>query len=492
MKIESLGRMTPAEAFLSVRRLPYAMVFSKRDCTDGTFTVICASPFATVKAEDRSIAVTGEARLSARVKTQDPLDAVSAVFEAVVKEYGPFDRGPFPFNGGAAGYFAYDLKNVLEGGRPEAGGSAAGGGVKVARGGGLGLPLLIAAFFGSVYVYDHGKEEAFLVDRGIGGEASSVFKETLTRAVKAVEGTNKATHVKAPASFGPGGPGDSHGVTTDLVSNTTKEEYIAGIRKALDYISSGDIYQINLSHMLTIPFNGDPFGLYTSITEKSPARFGAYLDLGEFKIISNSPERLLRVEGGLIETSPIKGTRPRGLTREDDIRLIEELRGSRKERAEHVMIVDLERNDLGRVAVPGSVEVSEFERIETLAGLHHMVSTVRARLAPDADAFKCLKVAFPGGSVTGAPKIRAMEIIDEIEKGPRSIYTGGIGWIDLSGSMDLSMAIRTAVYRDSHIHLSVGGGIVADSDPEAEYDETILKAKDFIELTRGQTASTAL
>jgi anthranilate/para-aminobenzoate synthase component I len=205
------------------------------------------------------------------------------------------------------------------------------------------------------------------------------------------------------------------------------------------------------------------------------------MDCGAFKIISNSPERLLKVEDGIVETQPIKGTRPRGSTDEEDRRFMEELKNSTKERAEHVMVVDLERNDLGRVSIPGSIEVRDFEKIETYPVLHHMVSTVRGRLKPGMDGPMALRASFPGGSVTGAPKIRAMEIIDELEPNLRGIYTGGVGFIDFNGSMDISMAIRTALYKDGRLHLNVGGGIVADSVPEDEYEETILKARDFLE-----------
>jgi para-aminobenzoate synthetase component 1 len=278
-------------------------------------------------------------------------------------------------------------------------------------------------------------------------------------------------------SSGPGSPGSpgSQG------ASFTKKGYIDAINKAQSYIAAGDIYQINLSQRLTIPWACDPFALYAALLDERPARFSSYIDCGAFKIISNTPERLLKVENGVIETQPIKGTRPRGSSTEEDRRLVEELRKNPKERAEHVMIVDLERNDLGRVSIPGSVEVKDFEKIETYPGLHHMVSTVRGRLKPWIDGLMALRATFPGGSVTGAPKIRAMEIIEELEPIPRGIYTGGVGFIDFNGTMDISMAIRTALYKDGLLHLHVGGGIVADSVPEAEYDETILKAEDFLE-----------
>lgn len=271
-------------------------------------------------------------------------------------------------------------------------------------------------------------------------------------------------------------------MTGPISSNFTRDEYLETVLKAQEYISSGDIYQINLSQRLTLPIGGDPLGLYTRLIETSPAPFSSFFDYGQFQIISNSPERLLKVDGRTVETSPIKGTRPRGGTPEEDRQLIEELRTSVKERAEHVMIVDLERNDLGRVSEPGTVAVTSFERVETFPGLHHMVSTVRGTLRKGIHPMECLKSAFPGGSITGAPKIRAMEIIDEIEPAPRGVYTGGIGWMGFNGEMDISMAIRTAVVRNNTLYLHVGGGIVADSVPELEYGETLLKAKCFLDV----------
>jgi para-aminobenzoate synthetase component 1 len=204
------------------------------------------------------------------------------------------------------------------------------------------------------------------------------------------------------------------------------------------------------------------------------------MDFGGFQVISNSPERMLMKNGRVIETSPIKGTRRRGNTVDEDNALIGELRLSDKERAEHVMIVDLERSDLGQVSAPGSVKVLEFGRIATYPHLHHMVSTIRGTLRPEVDAPEALKRVFPGGSITGAPKIRAMQIIAELEPCRRGLYTGAMGWIGFNGDMDMAMAIRTAVVKDGLLHLGVGGGIVADSKAEDEYEETLLKATDFL------------
>jgi para-aminobenzoate synthetase component 1 len=226
-----------------------------------------------------------------------------------------------------------------------------------------------------------------------------------------------------------------------------------------------------------------PFGLYKKLRNINPAPFAAYLDCGDVKMISASPERFLKIDAKTrcIETRPIKGTRPRGRTATEDERLKNELVNSAKDRAEHIMIVDLERNDLGRVCKYGSVKWSEPMVLEQYSTVHHLVSTVSGRLENEVDAVDCLMNCFPGGSITGAPKIRAMEIIDELEPTKRSVYTGAIGYIGFNGNMDTNIVIRTFINKGEKLYFQVGGGIVADSDPEAEYQETLDKARALME-----------
>ena len=265
--------------------------------------------------------------------------------------------------------------------------------------------------------------------------------------------------------------------THGLRSNFTKDGYEEAVRRALRYIRAGDIYQVNLSQRFQAPYAGDPFDLYLGLRTLSPSPFAAFLRFPEFAVLSSSPERFLRYDptDRRIETRPIKGTRPRGRDAESDRGLAAELAASAKDRAENLMIVDLERNDLGRVAEIGSVNVPEMFELETFANVHHLTSTVRARLQPESDIVDLLKSTFPGGSITGAPKIRAMEIIDELEPVARGVYTGAIGYIGFDGNTDLNIAIRTIVVKDSVAAFHVGGGIVADSDPTCEYEETLHK-----------------
>ncbi len=273
-----------------------------------------------------------------------------------------------------------------------------------------------------------------------------------------------------------------------LQSNLTRDAYEASVRRALEYIEAGDVYQVNLSQSFQAACLADPFDVYLGLRAQSPAPFGAYLRYPGYDVLSSSPERFLRYDprDRTIETRPIKGTRPRGGCPETDAALARELLASDKDRAENVMIVDLERNDLGRVAETGSVTVDGLCELETYATVHHLTSAVRARLRQDRDVVDLLRAAFPGGSITGAPKIRAMEIIDELEPAERGVYTGAIGYLGFGGAMDLNIAIRTMVVKDGQASFQVGGGIVADSQPALEYEETLHKGAAMARVLLGE------
>lgn len=265
-------------------------------------------------------------------------------------------------------------------------------------------------------------------------------------------------------------------------SSFTPDAYRRAVRRSLEYIRAGDIYQVNLSQRFSPPLHGDPFSLYLRLRAINPAPFGAYLNLPESQVLSVSPERFLLVDPVTrrVETRPIKGTRPRGRTADEDEALARELVSSEKDRAENVMIVDLERNDLGRVARIGSVSVTELATLERLPTVFHLTSAVEAVLRDDVDLVDLLLATFPGGSITGAPKIRAMQIIDELEPVTRGVYTGAIGYIGFDGSVEMNIAIRTLIAKDGVAYFHSGGGIVADSDPDAEYRETLDKARALV------------
>jgi len=260
-----------------------------------------------------------------------------------------------------------------------------------------------------------------------------------------------------------------------------KAAYLAAVARIKEYIAAGDVYQVNLTQRFDAAPLSHPFSIYERLRRRSPAPFSCYVNLGSHQIVGSSPERFLRIENGRVETRPIKGTRPRGRNPIEDARLRDELLGSEKDRAELLMIVDLERNDLGRVCGFGTVAVDDFCRLESHPTVHHLAATVSGRLRPECDAFDCIRAMFPGGSITGAPKIRAMQIIDELETCRRDIYTGSVGYIGFDGAADLNIAIRTIICSRGRATYHVGGGIVWDSDPEAEFKECMDKGRAMFE-----------
>jgi para-aminobenzoate synthetase component 1 len=253
-------------------------------------------------------------------------------------------------------------------------------------------------------------------------------------------------------------------------------DYINAVRAALNYIESGEIYQVNLSQRFSATFDAHPFDLFSALREASPSYYSAYLSCGDHVVISSSPELFLSRDGMVIETRPIKGTRRRGHDKAEDEALERELIVSEKERAELAMIVDLERNDLGRICEYGSVEVVQDRYVDRLPTLFHTAARVRGRLRPNTSVADILRATFPGGSISGCPKIRAIQIIDELEPTRRHVYTGAIGWVRPDGDLKLNIAIRTLVIANGRVYYQVGSGIVADSNPDQEYEETLIKA----------------
>ncbi len=376
-----------------------------------------------------------------------------------------------PFQGGAAGYFGYDLCHHLESlPRP--------------RHDDLDLPDMDLGLYDWVLAWDHVADCAWLISTGLpdsrggrgGNRAATRASWVKERLFGAPASPRRAT--AAPArSTGEGAPEFPLGGIPGVVSNFRREAYVAAVRMGIEYILAGDIFQTNLSQRLAAPWRAPPLELYRRLRRVNPAPFAAYYDTGLTTVVSASPERFLKATDRCVETRPIKGTRPRGDTPEEDTALERSLQASEKDRAENVMIVDLLRNDLSRVCREHTVEVSELCVSERFATVHHLVSTVVGRLRPGATTIDLLRATFPGGSVTGAPKIRAMEIIAELEPTYRSVYCGSIGYLGFDQSMDTSIAIRTFILKqDGRAYFQVGGAVVADSDPEGEYQETLDKA----------------
>jgi len=357
-----------------------------------------------------------------------------------------------PFQGGIAGYVGYDWGAELEHvARPRADRLTPN------------LPDVALALYDWVIAWDHLEEKAWLIARD--ARRVAWVRERLT------------AHSAPPVLDRPRPP------STALESNFTRAEFERAVSRIREYIAAGDVYQVNLSQRFHAPFPGSALALYRRLRARNPAPFGAYLEFGDAQVASISPERFVRLDATTraAEARPIKGTRPRGTTSVEDAVLARELLASEKDRAENVMIVDLLRNDLGKVCRPGSVRVPNLFALESHPTVHHLVSTVTGELAEGADAFDLLRAAFPGGSVTGAPKIRAMQIIAELERAPRGLYCGAIGYVSVTGAMDFNIPIRTIVLRNGSATFHAGAGIVWDSDPAAEYEETLAKARTMIE-----------
>jgi para-aminobenzoate synthetase component 1 len=367
------------------------------------------------------------------------------------------DGCPVPFTGGAVGYLSYDLGRFVER-------------LPARAADDLHLPESYFGFYDVILAFDNLENLAYIVSTGwpeTDGEARRRRAKQRLEAFRAklAAGTGEAV-IPAITTARP----------APLVSGFTREEYMAAVEKARQYIIDGDIFEVNLSQRFETDLKMPPFELYRRLRELNPAPFAAYLNFGAATIVSASPERFLRLRGDTVQTRPIKGTRPRGKTPAEDERLAAELASSVKDRAENMMIVDLERNDLGRVCRYGTVKVTELAVLETFPTVFHLTSTVEGRLRADAGRIDLLKATFPGGSITGAPKVRAMEIIEELEPTRRSVYTGGIGYLSFSGDMDLNIVIRTFIIKDGRAYFQVGGAVVYDSDPAAEYQETLDKA----------------
>ncbi len=390
----------------------------------------------------------GSSAPAAWTSTEDPLEALRHVHAAWRIESPPPDAPPFL--GGAVGYLSYDLGRQLEA-MPT-----------IARDD-LNLPDLQFAWYDVVFAFRDGA--GWLISSGLPHAPESREREALRR----LEETLAWLEAEAP----PLAPFEATGSWS---STFTREEYEAAIAHVQAHIAAGDIYQANLSQRFEIPVTGDPAALYLRLRDANPAPFGAFLRYPDVTLVSASPERFLQLRDGRVETLPIKGTRPRGQTPSEDRRLAQELENSRKDRAEHLMIVDLERNDLGRVCEIGSVRVPERFRLEAHPTVWHLVSTVEGTLKDGLDAVDLIRASFPGGSITGAPKLRSMEILEGLEPTRRGPYTGSIGYWGLDGSLDLSIVIRTALVQDGRAYVQVGGGIVADSDAASEYQETLDKA----------------
>jgi para-aminobenzoate synthetase component 1 len=383
-----------------------------------------------------------------------------------------------PLQGGAAGLWGYDLCHHLERlPRP--------------RWDEFAVPDLALGFYDRVAAFDRVTQRAWLISSGFPEihparrreRAAERLRDLRTFLSRTEQVTSRQGMDHGPVvALTPHWPVEG---VPGVVSNFDRAGYLEAVQRVLDYIHAGDCFQVNLSQRLLAPARLPAWELYARLRERSPAPFSGYFDLGAFALASASPERFVRVEGGEVETRPIKGTRPRGATPDEDRQRAEELLNSPKDRAENVMIVDLLRNDLGRVCAYGTVKVEAVCRLESYPQVHHLVSEVRGRLRPGLGPVDLLRAAFPGGSVTGAPKVRAMQIISELEPTSRGPYCGCLGYMGFDGTTDTNILIRTFTVGRGWVQFPVGGGIVADSRPEAEYAETLDKAEGLLRALFG-------
>ena len=375
------------------------------------------------------------------------------------------------FQGGVAGVFGYELGLALER-------------VPEPRSDEFGLPGVAAGTYDWVVSFDHAAGRAWVVSTGFPETRRGWRAAAAGHRLRWVLGQLRAARppgrllTSAGPSLPPSALAPQHPLPgfPGVTSNFDRAGYEAAVARAVEYVHAGDVFQVNLSQRLLAPLREHPLDLYARLRRLNPAPFAGYFDLGPFQVLSASPERFLRVRDREVDTHPIKGTRPRGRTPEEDAALLRDLVTNPKDRAENVMIVDLLRNDLGRVCEYGSVTVPRVCEVESFRYVHHLVSEVRGRLRPGCGPLDLLRAAFPGGSVTGAPKVRAMEIIAELEPTARGPYCGALGYIGFDGSMDTNILIRTFTAGRGWVQFPVGGGVVADSDPAREYEETLHKA----------------
>ena len=368
-----------------------------------------------------------------------------------------------PFVGGAVGYVAYDAAPLF-------------GDVQLRERAGAGTPEVFFMTFDRVLCFDHLRHTLSLIANVFPREGlapAELYKQTvaqLTDLYATLSSPPPLRQLPVPVRTGD--------VAVPTKSTFEHDAFVAAVGKVREYIKSGDIFQGVLSQRFTVPVgSADPLDIYRVLRFLNPSPYMYCLNFGSFQVVGTSPEALVRLQGDDVEVRPIAGTRKRGMTPEEDAALEVELRRDPKERAEHIMLVDLGRNDVGRVSKYGSVEVTELMNVERYSHVMHLVSNVRGKKKPELDALDVFAAGFPAGTVTGAPKIRAMQILDELEPERRGLYAGGIGYFSYTGQMDSCIAIRTMVIQDGEAHLQCGAGIVADSDPEAEYQETVNKGK---------------
>lgn len=471
--------ITKAERFLSCSEIfnelhskPMAVFLDSSLHNElGRYSIIGISPYLILKEISGTLFINGE-------KSTISFDAY---LKDYLKKHREDNPTSLPLISGGIGFFSYDHGRSFEQIHTRHPKSNA-------------MPDVILAFYDCFFIEDMEKQDLYLIANGKLQKPEKSITQMQELINTILQGHSDDGSIIQ--DFSPNNtPAPDNTATTNapypsletgeiecLVQKyTSKEDYQKTIEQVIEYIVNGHIYVMNLTQQLTVHSTRDPYNVFQRLQQHNPAPFSAYLNYKEGEIISASPERFLRIKKGKIETRPIKGTRKRGNTVEEDNLLKKELKHSEKDKSELLMIVDLERNDLNRICDPGSVQVTELFQLETYATVFHLIANVVGTLQKEVDVVDVLQATFPGGSITGAPKVRAMEIIDELETAPRGIYTGILGYISLNGDCDFNIMIRTALHQNETYHIGVGGGITYESDTRFEYEETLQKAKALVE-----------
>jgi anthranilate synthase component 1 len=449
--------LTPVSAFLKIaEHSDYAFLLESVEGGEhvGRYSFLGKDPFLILRAHDGRTIVE-----RAGVTTESERPFMETLREVMSGFQSPFVPGLPRFTGGAVGYLGYDTARWFEptvGGDVDPDDDAAG-----------------FMLFDTVLAFDHVQHRIIIIANArISGDEDlqALYQFACARIEFLERELDRALSIVR----------ERRSETLKLTSNVTQPQFEEMVRRAKEHIAAGDVYQVVLSQRFETALQIDPFMIYRALRHVNPSPYMFFVRMGQRAIVGSSPEMLVRVEGAHVETHPIAGTRPRGSTDEADQRLAEELKRNEKEKAEHVMLVDLGRNDVGRVAQYGTVRVPTFMALERYSHVMHLVSTVVGQLADDRDRIDALVSCFPAGTVSGAPKVRAMQIIDDLEPGRRGIYAGAVGYLDFAGNLDFCIAIRTIVIDNGRAYVQAGAGIVADSNPTAEYEETKDKAKAMI------------
>jgi anthranilate synthase component 1 len=452
---------TPVTAFRKLDDGRYSFLLESVEGGEkwARYSFIGSRPSVVVRSFGNSVEIIRRGKRKKRSVLKDPLEAV----KEILAEYRPVPNPGLPrFFGGAVGFVGYDIIRFFEK-MPER------------EKPGLGLPDIFFMITDTLVIFDNITHRIKVVSNAHidGSSAASAYDEAVRKIEAIVRKLRRGMRCAPAAAVAASSPGKR----AVLRSNFTQSGYEKAVLKAKEYIKAGDIFQVVPSQRFEARISVEPFEIYRALRLINPSPYMYFLRCGDATIVGTSPEVMVRLEGERIDLRPIAGTRKRGSTEEEDGVLEKELLADPKERAEHIMLVDLGRNDVGRVSSPGSVHVSELMVIERYSHVMHIVSNVRGKLSPGNDAFDVVRACFPAGTVSGAPKIRAMEIIDELEPTRRGPYAGAVGYFGFSGNMDTCITIRTLVIKDGVAYIQAGGGVVADSIPSAEYQETVNKAK---------------